>query len=118
MEHHGDVKVAWDGSILIVHAQGPFNDEGMQRAITAVQTVVLAKNLPRWQRLSICDKETLGSPSTLKLVGYINTWCLANGCEKTAIVVCDSVQENVAQILFASSVKVFFNEAEARAWLA
>lgn len=117
MKHHGEAKLYWQGSILVVEAHGPFNEEGMQIVVKNIKQCVFAKHLPVWQKLSICDKETLGSPSTLAVLQDINTWCANNGCEKMAVVVCTSLQNYIAEHQLKSAAKIFFDENEAKQWL-
>jgi hypothetical protein len=117
MNKHGEVLLSWAGSILIVKAKGPFNDEGALAAIDEINKFVSSKNLATWYRLGIWDDATLGSPSTIKLVKNIHEWYLENGCKSIAIVVCNSVQRSVAENLFGSTAKIFSIEEDAKEWL-
>jgi hypothetical protein len=89
----------------------------MHHVIENIKKSVLDKKLSSWQKLSICDKETLGSPSTLKLLNVINTWCIEQGCEKMAVVICSSLQHYIAEHQLKSAVKIFFDVTEAKQWL-
>ncbi|MDP5032588.1 MAG: hypothetical protein NWQ54_04355 [Paraglaciecola sp.] len=117
MQHHGEATLLWEESILIVEARGPFNEEGMYHVFENIKKAVLNKKLDRWQKLSICDKETLGSPSTLKLLNEINVWCTEQGCEKMAVVICTSLQHFIAEHQLKSASKIFFEKEEAKQWL-
>jgi hypothetical protein len=117
MNKHGELLLSWEESILIVRANGSFNEEGALAAVTEVKKSVLAKKHPCWQRLGFWDEEYLGSPETMQLFKEVHEWCLSNGCVKVAVVVCNSLQQQVAEKIFSSKAKVFRCEHDARAWL-
>ena len=108
MNIHGKVLISWEGSILIIKFKGPFNDEGTLDALDAIEKSVSTKNLAIWYRLAIWDDETLGSPSTIKLIKErTHEWDLEKHCKKIAVVVCNSLQQSIVENLFGSSAKIF-----------
>jgi hypothetical protein len=117
MNRHGELQLSWEGNILIVKAKGAFNNEGALAGVIAIKKLVSTKNLPSWHRLGFWDEEYLGSPSTLQMFKEVHEWCSENGCGRVAVVVCNSLQENVAGRIFGSKAKVFRLESDARDWL-
>lgn len=117
MNRHGEVLLSWEGNILIIRAKGAFNEEGVQHAIDAIKETVSASKLDIWHRLGIWDEEALGSPSTLTLVKEIHEWCIDKGCNRIAIVLCNSVQQTVAENMFGDKVHIFRDEGDAKQWL-
>jgi hypothetical protein len=117
MNKHGEVLLSWEGSILIVKVKGPFNDEGAIDAVHEIKKSVYSKNIATWYRLGFWDEEALGSPSTFNQVKEIHEWSLANGCKRTAVVVCNSLQHSVLENLLGGTVQIFRIEADAKKWL-
>ena len=81
------------------------------------KSVLTKKNIHTWHKLSICDKETLGSISTIEILEKINIWCLANGCQKMATVICNNLQKFIIKTQISGQIKLFTCELEAKKWL-
>lgn len=117
MNKHGELLYFWEGDLLTVNAKGPFNDEGILSSGVGIKKAILSQNIKNWRRLEILDEETLGSPSVLALVKDLFDWYLDNGCERVAVVVCNSVQQAVIEKMLQSSDPIFRNFSDAKKWL-
>ena len=65
MNEHGELLLSWEQNMLIIRANGSFNEEGALAGIKAIKKSVLTKNLNVWYRLGFWNEDYLASPSTL-----------------------------------------------------
>jgi hypothetical protein len=56
-------------------------------------------------KLEVLDENTLGSLSVMKSAAEYNIWCAQNGCMATAIIVSNSVQQNIIEKKFSVTSK-------------
>ncbi len=117
MKRHGDITFSWKGDVFIEEIQGPFNEEGIEYYIPVLKEAILAKQMKTWNRLEIWDAEVLASPAVVDMAKEIYDWYDENGCNKTAIVVCTSLQVHIIKnMLKRSHAEVFSEVSEAHEW--
>ncbi|WDE05950.1 hypothetical protein SG34_003195 [Thalassomonas viridans] len=120
MRIHGRVDSYWQDNVLVLHAYGPFNEEGIDQAIEQPKTLVNNRPVQAWNRLEIRDDETMGSPEVAAKAKAkaLDAWFESNGCRHIAVVVRNNMQIYVVQELLQSHAKVFHDLNEAKKWLA
>ncbi|MFT6248816.1 MAG: hypothetical protein ACJAZQ_002025 [Cognaticolwellia sp.] len=67
-------------------------------------------------KLKVWDKNTLDSPSVMKNRAEYNIWCARNGCIATAIIVSNSVQQNIIEKI-VGNIKTLNCKGKAFVWL-
>ncbi|WP_435237464.1 hypothetical protein ACR30L_07825 [Psychromonas sp. PT13] len=117
MNRHGQFLFSWEENILIIHAKGPFNEEGVLAETNKVKKFILSKNVTKWAKLGIWDDESIGSPEAIAIVENYHQWCIENGCVKTAYVVCNSIQQSISEKVYSSAAQIFKSEDDAKKWL-
>ena len=53
MNRHGQFLFSWERNILIIHAKGPFNVEGVLAETNKIKKFILDKNVTKWGKLGI-----------------------------------------------------------------
>lgn len=117
MNAHGEVFLEWDEDLLIVHARGPFNEIGAESSILAIQSSIRNENRKLWCRLEVWDQETLGSPAVVALIKDAAVWYKENGCFASAVVISNSIQNQLIQKVTNEQTKTFYDKSEAIQWL-
>jgi len=117
MNAHGDLSLLWDGDLLIVKTFGPFNEIGLKILISKIRESILGKGLKSWRKMEIWDEETLGSPDVVSTGEAVAKWYKDNGCYASAIIVCNSLQEQIADNITSNNTKSFRNQEAAMNWL-
>lgn len=117
MNQHGKITYSWEGNIFILDIQGPFNEEAVDYYIPILKNSAIKSEFDVWRRLEIWNSEVLASPEVLKLAKNIYDWYENNGCSKTAIVVCNSVQVHMIKDMLKTRAEVFSDVNTAREWL-
>jgi hypothetical protein len=117
MQSHGEIILNWQGNVLIINPQGPFNEEGAVKAINTVKNSIHIKNRTSWSRLEVWGEDTLGSPTVMNSVKEFYLWCTAHGCKATAVVIKNDFQRNIIETYCSGNVGIFNNKDEATAWL-
>lgn len=117
MNKHGELLFSWEKNILIVHAKGPFNEEGAFAETNKLKKFILKMNVTKWGKLGIWDDESLGSAEAIEIVENYHRWCVENGCETTAYVVCNCLQKSISEKVYSSTAKIFKDEPDAKKWL-
>lgn len=117
MNRHGRTEVAWEDNIFIVHVEEAFNEEGLTFMFSRLKELIKSKGFTSWRRLEIWDEEVLGSPETIKIGKAIYSWYEEHGCTNTAVVVSNSIQEQIIKDMFKSSAKIFRDKEKALEWL-
>jgi len=117
MEEHGEITLQWIEDILIVKAEGPFNEEGTLAAMKKYQQCILDSGRTSWLRLELWDNEALGTPQAMDHLPSIYTWSVQHGCVATAVVVVSSIQESIARKIAPEPLGVFREQDQAMAWL-
>jgi len=117
MNRHGQFLFSWEKNILIIHARGPFNVEGVLAETNKIKKFILKKNVTKWGKLGIWDDEAIGSPEAIEIVENYHQWCIENGCVKTAYVVCNSIQQSISEKVYDSKANIFKSEDDAKKWL-
>ena len=117
MKKHGTVDFYWLDNLLVIKTYGPFNEEGVDHAISEVKESVQNQEAKAWLRLEILDDETLGSPTVLARVKELHQWCEYNGCDNSAIVVSNNLQVYMVENMIESQINVFRDLDKAKTWL-
>ena len=117
MNHHGKVSFSWKGDIFIADVQGPFNEEAVEHYIPLLKEAILKKKLSTWKRLEVWNDEMLASPAVITMAKEIYDWYDENGCIKTAIVLCNSLQIHMVKDMLNSNAEVFTESQKAQEWL-
>lgn len=117
MNRHGHMNISWKKDILIGEVQGPFNEVGLKYWFSELQSVVENRACKTWKRLEVWDEEVLGSPETLEIGHSLYDWYEENGCIATAVVVSNSIQEQIITGIFKSKAKIFRDKEDALNWL-
>ncbi len=117
MEPHGELTFHWVENILVVRANGPFNDEGTRVAREAFQVNVLKGGFATWYRLELWDESVLGTPDAMAQLEGFYKWGVEQGCAVTAIVIQNSLQANIIKTGLSDFADVFNSEVKAMEWL-
>ncbi|GLX83738.1 hypothetical protein [Thalassotalea eurytherma] len=117
MNAHGDITLFWDGDLLIVKTFGPFNELGLKIIISKIRESILNKGLESWRKMEIWDEETLGSPDVVATGEAVAKWYKDNGCIASAIIVCNSLQEQLVDKITSNNTKSFRDQETAMNWL-
>lgn len=117
MKAHGDIALEWNGNILIIHAKGPFNLEGILETDKRYKKYVLDAGVSPWLALDIWDDESLASPQGLTSVKDTYQWAADHGCTAAAIVVANGLQYAIVKKMKLSTIEVFHDKELAIAWL-
>ncbi|MCW8833134.1 MAG: hypothetical protein OQK09_16900 [Colwellia sp.] len=117
MQSHGKLTLEWEGNVLVVTPQGPFNEEGAIEGITTLKETVLTTKVEKWTRLELWEENTLGSPTVIDYVRESYLWCVEHGCSATAIVVKNNFQHSLIEKYFTNNIGVFQNKRDAMDWL-
>jgi len=117
MNAHGDISLSWEGDLLIIEVFGPFNEIGLKNIIARIRESILTKGIDAWRKLEIWDEETLGSPDIVSMGEIVAKWYKDNGCYASAVVVCNSLQEQLVNNITSNNTKSFRNKNTAMKWL-
>lgn len=120
MVPHGHISTKWHNNSLYVKAEGPFNIEGAQLALEKIKKVVTNNAKPMWKRMDIVNNDTLGEPLVMRVFGESYLWAFNNGCQATAFVFSNTIQEAMLEQLITQhkvNMKAFSCEEAARCWL-
>ncbi|MCL6416248.1 hypothetical protein MIB92_11345 [Aestuariirhabdus sp. Z084] len=117
MRSHGKLALEWQGELLIVRPQGPFNEEGVAKARRHLIQSIKNSQHNYWLRLEIWDEESLGSPRVMAQVNELFQWCQDHGCQSTAVVVCNRIQAGIIESQFIDDIAVFDDTEHALDWL-
>ena len=117
MNAHGDFTLFWDGDLLVVKTFGPFNELGLKIIISKIRESILNMGLESWRKMEIWDEETLGSPDVVATSQEVAKWYKDNGCIASAIIVCNSLQEQLVDKITTNNTKSFRDQETAMNWL-
>jgi hypothetical protein len=125
LQSHGQILLRWDADLLYVDVMGPFNMEGVTAGFLQIQHSVSQSQSQSqsqrsaWARIDVLDKETLGAPEVMKVIGASYKWCLQHDCVAIASVCSTSIQwqilEQTRQIS-GMNLAGFATLAEAEQW--
>lgn len=118
---HGQLLLRWDADLLYVDVMGPFNLEGVTAGFLQIQQSVSQSQSQRsaWARIDVLDKETLGAPEVMKVIGASYKWCLQHDCVAIASVCSISIQRQILEQTRQKSgmnLAGFATLAEAEQW--
>ncbi len=117
MLEHGEIQFSWHENLLTTHVTEAFNYEGVVAGFNAVKASVLAKKFTHWKRLEILDNEVLGSQDVLEEVHRNFIWLNTHGCQYTALVVKNHLQQDILKSICNDSIKIFKDLGQAKTWL-
>ena len=117
MNKHGEFLFSWEKNILIIHAKGPFNEEGVLAATNEAKEFILKQKVTKWCKLAILDEESLGSSEAIEVVEKYHQWCIEKGGVTTAYIVCNSIQKSILEKIYNGTAKIFDQEDDAKKWL-
>ena len=120
MPAHGHADLTWQGDILNVQVQGPFNVEGMHRALNELKHFVGAANKEYWFRLVELDDNSMGSPEVYKAVAELHQWTKDHGCLATAMLTSSTIQTGLLNQLghdHQFNIQVFASKNDALDWI-
>ncbi|XQW84499.1 hypothetical protein ACOYR1_15365 [Thalassotalea piscium] len=117
MNPHGAASTEWNDDLLIVTLQGPFNELGAEISIALIRNAVINQHKKVWCKLEFWDDETLGSPCVMGLVEKASKWYVDNGCFASAVVVSNSLQQQIISKLSNGRTATFYQQADAINWL-
>lgn len=117
MNAHGDISLFWDGDLLVVKTFGPFNEIGLKTIISKIRESILNKGIESWRKMEIWDEETLGSPDVVATGQAVAKWYKDNGCIASAVIVCNSLQEELVDKITSNNTKSFRDQEAAMNWL-
>lgn len=95
LESHGQLLLRWDADFLYIDVRGPFNLEGVTAGFLQIQQSVSQCQRRPWVRIDVLDKETLGAPEVMRVIGTSYKWCLQHGCVAIASVCSTSIQRDI-----------------------
>lgn len=125
LQSHGQILLRWDADLLYVDVMGPFNLEGVTAGFLQIQQSVSQSQSQRqrqrsaWARIDVLDKETLGAPEVMKVIGASYKWCLQHDCVAIASVCSISIQRQILEQTRQKSgmnLAGFATLAEAEQW--
>lgn len=119
LESHGQLLLRWDAELLYIDVMGPFNMEGVTAGFLQIQHSVNQSQRSAWARIDVLDKETLGAPEVMKLIGASYKWCLQHNCVAIASVCSTSIQRQIleqTQQKTGMNLAGFATLAEAEQW--
>lgn len=121
LQSHGQILLRWDADLLYVDVMGPFNLEGVTAGFLQIQQSVSQSQRQRsaWARIDVLDKETLGAPEVMKVIGASYKWCLQHDCVAIASVCSISIQRQILEQTRQKSgmnLAGFATLAEAEQW--
>ena len=120
MPAHGHAELSWQGDILNVQVQGPFNVEGLHRALDELKRCIAAANKRYWFRLVELDDNSMGSPEVYEAVAELHQWTKDNGCLATAMLTSSAVQTGLLNKLghdHQFNIQVFASKGAAIDWI-
>lgn len=118
-ESHGQLLLRWDADLLYIEVIGPFNLEGVTAGFLQIQQNVNQSQRNAWARIDVLDKETLGAPEVMKVIGASYKWCLQHDCVAIASVCSTSIQRQLLEQTRQKSgmnLAGFSTLAEAELW--
>lgn len=119
LQSHGQILLRWDADLLYVDVMGPFNLEGVTAGFLQIQHSVSQSQSSAWARIDVLDKETLGAPEVMKVIGASYKWCLQHDCVAIASVCSTSIQRQILEQTRQKSgmnLAGFATLAEAEQW--
>lgn len=117
MEPHGELKLEWSGNILYVKPQGPFNDEGAQKAAREYFELIGNKTCNEFAVIEVLTEDSVGSPQTMDEVAKVWRFIGENGCMALALVYCNEVQRCLAEDFLPEFGRLFSSVEDAEAWV-
>jgi hypothetical protein len=114
---HGDIKLFWEGDTLILEAMGPFNEEGVRKAANEYLNVIINRSIADFSIIEMWDENSLSSPEGMKNVAQLWAKLVSYNCTSFALVVCNSVQQGVAEQFIPSIGRIFNSKEEAEFWV-
>lgn len=97
LKSHGQLFLRWDADFLYIDVKGPFNLEGVTAGFLQIQHSVSQGQRSAWVRIDVLDKETLGAPEVMKVIGASYKWCLQHNCVAIASVCSTSIQRQILE---------------------
>lgn len=117
MKKHGNMNLSWQEDLFILEIEGPFNEDGMAFWFAELKKSVESKGIKEWRRLELWNDQVLGSPKSIEIGKSIYEWYQEHGCTVTAVVVSNSLQEQIIKNLFKSDAQIFRDKEKAQQWL-
>ncbi|WP_286261065.1 hypothetical protein [Thalassotalea atypica] len=114
---HGDWRICWCGSLLMVEFCSAFNREGIQNYIQDIKEVVLSREVSSWQFLAVFEENALGTPEALEIADGLFNWYHENGCDSFTFVVSNAVQRMLVRKVVVGEFLLFGEKSEALQWL-
>lgn len=119
LKSHGQLQLRWEADFLYIEVMGPFNLEGVTAGFLQIQHSVNQCQRSAWVRIDVLDKETLGAPEVMKVIGASYKWCLQHECVAIASVCSTSIQRQILEQTRQQSgmnLAGFATLAEAEQW--
>ena len=117
MNLHGEIIFTWEADLFTLEAKGPFNEIGLEYWFSEIKKQVIAKGFLNWRRLEIWDDEALSTPKGLDIAKIIFDWYEQNGCILVAVVISNSLQEQIIKESFKSKAEIFHDIETAKTWI-
>lgn len=116
MIQHGNIKFKWIEDVLVIETQGSFNEEGILAAIAEFKECILNSDFSSWYRLENWN-DAMGAPEVFELIYELYQWSNEKGCQATAVVITNCIQESVVKENMPNDVGVFRDQEQAMVWL-
>lgn len=117
MELHGEMSMHWDKKTLVVCIDGPLNIEAAIAFTKKLKDEIRETALDTWFNLVKYSPCALGGPDVVRAISNFNDWCFLNGCQGCAVLITCAPQRMLYR-MNENNTEVFYNETDARKWLA
>ena len=118
---HGESFISVDGDIIIVRAVGAFNEEGIDKTIDNLKSVIASLGPKGFKLLFDYSKATGGTPDVFNKINECNIWLNGQNMIAKALVIESQIQlgilESRTPARRSQNAKNFNNEENAINWL-
>ncbi len=117
MEPHGELRLEWSGNVLYVKPEGPFNDEGAQKAAREYFELIENRREAEFSVIEVLTDDAVGTPNTMDEVARVWRFIGEHGCVALALVYRNELQRSLAEAYLPEFGRLFSRVEEAEAWI-
>lgn len=117
MEPHGELRLEWSGNVLYVKPEGPFNDEGAQKAAREYFELIENRREAEFSVIEVLTDDAVGTPNTMDEVARVWRFIGEQGCVALALVYRNELQRSLAEAYLPEFGRLFSRVEEAEAWI-